>query len=157
MLVLVPQGCRRRLGIEWEALVRVGQRRGAGAVIIDRGLEPDDRATLGVSGGGWRKHIVLLSISQIITYGEHIPSYLARLDARQGGNRAREIQGMSLPTSRDRHDFGRRWGGGRIRGDLTTASELARGMRGKHGTGANGGVGLGGGGRGVVRFALRGD
>lgn len=154
MLVLVPQGCRRRFGVEWEARVTVGQRRGAGAVIVDRGLQPDDGATLGVSGSGWRKHIVVLGISQIITNGEHIPSHLARLDARERGNRAREIQRVNLPTARDRHDFGRGRGGGRILGDLTTASELARGMRGKRGSGANGGVDLSGGGRGVIGFAL---
>jgi hypothetical protein len=120
-------------------------------------LEPDDGPTLVMSGSGWCEHIVVLGISQIITDGEHIPSHLTRLDARERGNRARQIQGANLPTARDRHDFGRGRGEGRILGDLTTASKLARRMRGKRGSGANGGVDHSGGGRGVIGFTLRGD
>jgi hypothetical protein len=146
-----------RFGVEWEARENVGQWRSAGAVIVDRGLVPDDGATFGVNGGGWREHIVILGISQIITDGEHIPSHLARLDARERGNRARKVQGMSLPTARDGHDFGGGRGGWHIFDDLTTASELARRNGGKCGSGANGGVNLGGGGRGVIGFTLRGD
>ena len=120
-------------------------------------------ASLRVGGGGWRKHIIILGISQIITDGERIPSHLARLDARQRGNGAREVQGTTFPgrylslTARDRHGFGRGRSGGRIVDVLTAASELARRTGGQLGSGANGRASLGGGGGWVVGFTLRGN
>ena len=149
--------------MEWEARESAGQRRSVGTIIVDWRLLPGDVASLRMGGSGRRKYIIVLGISQIITDGEHIPSHLARLNARQRGNRAREVQGTTFPSrylfmaARDGHGFGRGRSGGRIIDVLTAASELARGTRGQFGTGANGRASLSGGGWWVVGFTPRGN
>lgn len=142
--------------MEWEAQESAGQRRGVGTVIVDRRLLPGDVASLGMGRSGWRKNIIILGISQIITDGEGILGHLARLDARQRGNGAREVQGTTFPgrylamAARYRHGFGRGRSGRRIIDVLTAASELPRRTGGQLGSGANGRASLGGGGGWVV-------
>ena len=69
--------------MEWEAQESAGQRRSVGTVIVDWGLLPGDVASLRMGGSKWRKDVITLGISQIITDGERIVGHLARLDARQ--------------------------------------------------------------------------
>jgi len=122
--------------VEWEARESAGQWRSVGTVIVDWGLLPGDVASLRMGGSRWRKDIIILGISQIITDGERILSHLARLDARQRGNGTRDVQGTTFPgghlsmTAGDRHSIGRGRSGGCIVDDLTAASELARGTGG---------------------------